>query len=229
MMKKNNCVNCAECGFTELCTAYLFDQKDPLFIRNLEIKKKIARGEYIYRRGERVDALYALRSGTAKVYDPHGQFMGVVLPGQVMGVEELHSSHCQQDIQAVTEIEVCVLKCERFYEMSQLMPGFTDYIVRILSRAAQEKQQFISVLTQSDTLHKVQYFLSLLSQTYKAYGFESRNISLPVSKKELAQLLGISISTLSRALEGLSEQGVVYMPNKKEIALLDSAPFTLDI
>ncbi|WP_242444885.1 Crp/Fnr family transcriptional regulator [Citrobacter braakii] len=157
-----------------------------MFIRNLETKKKIARGEYIYRRGEKIDELYALRSGAAKVYDARGQLMGIVLPGQVMGVEELHIGYSQQDIQAATEIEVCVLRSDHFYEMSQLMPGFTDFIVRILSRSAQEKQQFISVLTKSDTLQKVQYFLQLLSRTYKEYGFEHLNLELPISKKELA-------------------------------------------
>lgn len=221
-MKKNNCVNCAECGFAELCSTYLFNQQDPLFIRDLERKKKIARGNYIYQRGDKVDALYALRSGIAKVYDPRGQLMGVVLPGQVMGVEELHTGMCQQDIQAATDIEVCVLKSNHFYEMSQLMPGFTDYIVRILSHSALDKQQFISVLTNNDSLQKVQDFLQLLSDTYKNYGFEYRNIPLPLSKKELSQLLGISISTLSRALESLSDQGVISMLNKKEVTLLMS-------
>ncbi|EGT0650298.1 Crp/Fnr family transcriptional regulator [Citrobacter braakii] len=221
-MKRNNCVNCEECGFAELCSAYLFRQKDPLFIRNLETKKKIVRGEYIYRRGEKIDALYALRSGAAKVYDARGQLMGIVLPGQVMGVEELHIGYSQQDIQAATEIEVCVLRSDHFYEMSQLMPGFTDFIVRILSRSAQEKQQFISVLTKSDTLQKVQYFLQLLSRTYKEYGFEHLNLELPISKKELAQVLGISISTLSRALDSLKDQGIISMLNKKEITLMVS-------
>ncbi|WP_239008182.1 Crp/Fnr family transcriptional regulator [Citrobacter braakii] len=193
-----------------------------MFIRNLETEKKIARGEYIYRRGEKIDALYALRSGVAKVYDARGQLMGIVLPGQVMGVEELHIGYCQQDIQAATEIEVCVLRSDHFYEMSQLMPGFTDFIVRILSRSAQEKQQFISVLTKSDTLQKVQYFLQLLSRTYKEYGFEHLNLELPISKKELAQVLGISISTLSRALDSLKDQGIISMLNKKEITLMVS-------
>ncbi|WP_410706845.1 Crp/Fnr family transcriptional regulator [Citrobacter braakii] len=193
-----------------------------MFIRNLETEKKIARGEYIYRRGEKIDALYALRSGVAKVYDARGQLMGIVLPGQVMGVEELHIGYSQQDIQAATEIEVCVLRSDHFYEMSQLMPGFTDFIVRILSRSAQEKQQFISVLTKSDTLQKVQYFLQLLSRTYKEYGFEHLNLELPISKKELAQVLGISISTLSRALDSLKDQGIISVLNKKEITLMMS-------
>lgn len=150
-MKKNNCVSCAACGFAELCSAYLFECQDPLFTRDLETKKKITRGGYLYRQGDKVDALYALRRGIAKVYDVRGQLMGVVLPGQVMGVEELHTGFCRQDILAATDIEVCMLRSQHFYQMSQLMPGFTDYILRVLSRSARNKQEFISVLTKSDT------------------------------------------------------------------------------
>ncbi|MHA0959722.1 Crp/Fnr family transcriptional regulator [Enterobacter cancerogenus] len=220
-MKQKNVVNCAECDFSELCSAYLFVKKDPIFTRNLETKRKIFRGVYLYRRGDKVDAIYALRSGIAKIFDPCGQLMGVVLPGQVMGVEELSEVSCRVDIQAATDIEVCVLSSNHFYEMSQLMPGFTDYLIRILSRSARDKQQFISVLTKRETLHKVQYFLQLLSDIYKEHGFEYRKIKLPVSKKELAELLGISLSTLTRTLEGLAAKGIVVMPNKKEITLLN--------
>lgn len=44
-----------------------------------------------------------------------------------MGVEELHIGYSQQDIQAATEIEVCVLRSDHFYEMSQLMPIYRFY------------------------------------------------------------------------------------------------------
>ena len=219
-MKKNNCVNCAACGFSELCSAYFLEQQDQIFVRDFETKKKIARGDEIYQQGDKVDALFALRSGVAKIYNTQGLLTGVVLPGQVMGAEELHTGICQQNIQAATEIEVCVLRSQHYYEMSQLMTGFTDYIVRILSRSVREKQQFISVLTKSDALQKVQYFLQLLSDNYKEHGFEHRNIALPLSKKELAELLGISVSTLARALENLSEQGVIVLLNNKELTLL---------
>ena len=76
------------------------------------------------------------------------------------------------------------------------------------------------MLTKSDALQKVQYFFQLLSDNYKEHGFEHRNIALPLSKKELAELLGISVSTLARALENLSEQGVIVLLNNKELTLL---------
>ncbi|AVH17524.2 Crp/Fnr family transcriptional regulator [Enterobacter sp. SGAir0187] len=155
--------------------------------------------------GEKIDALYALRSRAAKVFYARGQLIGIVLPGQVMDVEELQIGYCQQDIQAATEMEICVLKNNHFYEISQLMLGFTDYIVRIMSRSAQEKQKFIPVLTKNDALKKIQFYLQLLSRTYKSYGFEYHNFELPLNKNELDQVLAISMSTLSRVLERLTE------------------------
>lgn len=40
----------------------------------------------------------------------------------------------------------------------------------------------------------------------KEYGFEHTILELPLSKKELAQLLGIPQSTLSRAFDTLAAQ-----------------------
>lgn len=219
-MKKINCVNCEECCFGEICKAYVFHRQDDLFIKNLSKKKKVAKGEFIYRQGDCVVSLFALRSGIAKIYDMEHNLQGVVLPGQVIGAEELVASRYQHNVQAATEVEVCELQCSQFYELSQVTLGFTDFIVRILSRSAREKQQFISVLTKGEALQKVRDFLHLLSDTNKEHGFEHRNVELPINKKELAQLLGISPSTLTRALDTLVEQRVVEM-SKKEITLLD--------
>lgn len=78
---------------------------------------------------------------------------------------------------------------------------------------------FINVLVKSDGLQKVSDFIQLIADIRKEYGFEHRAIELPLTKKELAQLLGISQSTLARALAALVEQQRVLM-NKKEITLL---------
>jgi cAMP-binding proteins - catabolite gene activator and regulatory subunit of cAMP-dependent protein kinases len=226
-MKKIKPVNCAECCFGDVCHAYLFDRQEPMFIGDLSRKKSIAKGEYIYRRGEPVKALFALRSGIAKVYDADGMLQGIVLPGQVIGVDELFVPYYHYDVQAACDVEVCELQNRHFYQISQITTDFTNFIIKILSRSAREKQRFIAVLVQSDGLQKVRHFLQLLSELNLEYGFEHRNITLPIHKKELAQLLGISISTLARALDTLVEQQVVTV-HKKDIVLLEAKMNTND-
>lgn len=190
-----------------------------MFINDLSRKKRVAKNEYIYQRGTPVRALYALRCGIAKVYDAQNTLQGVVFPGQVVGADELFASHYQYSVQAATEVEVCQLQNHHFYQISQITQDFTNLIVNILSRAAKEKQQFISVLLKPDGLQKVSGFIHLMADTRQEYGFDHHDFELPLNKKELAQLLGISQSTLARALDTLFKQQAIVV-NKKKITLL---------
>lgn len=191
-----------------------------MFIKDLARKKIIPKNEFIYQQGNAVKALYALRRGVAKIYDSQQTLQGIVFPGQVVGAEELFSQHYQYSVQAATEVEVCELQNAHFYHLSQITSDFTNFIIAILSRSAREKQQFINVLVNNDGLQKLSGFIQLMVGINREYGFEHNIIELPLSKKELAQLLGISQSTLSRAFDTLESQHKVSV-NKKEIVVLD--------
>ncbi|NDJ56484.1 Crp/Fnr family transcriptional regulator [Enterobacteriaceae bacterium 4M9] len=190
-----------------------------MFINDISTRKRVAKGAYIYRHGAPVTSLFALRSGIAKVYDSERTLIGIVQPGQVIGAEELFMPCHHYDVQAACDIEVCELQNRHFYQISQITSDFTLFMINILSRSAREKQRFISVMVQSDGIKKIRGFLQLLCELNREYGFEHRCLTLPVSKKELAQLLGISLSTLTRALETLVEQQIITV-NKKNITLL---------
>lgn len=177
-----------------------------MFIKDFARKKRIAKNEFIYRHGTTVKALYALRRGVAKIYDAQQTLQGIVFPGQVIGAEELFSEHYQYSVQAATEVEICELQNTHFYHLSQITSSFTHFIIAILSRSAREKQQFISVLVNHDGVQKVRGFIQLMVDINREYGFEHNILELPLSKKELAQLLGISQSTLSRAFDTLAAQ-----------------------
>ncbi len=193
-----------------------------MFIKDLARKKYIAKNTYIYEIGTPVTALYALRRGVAKIYDSQKVLQGIFFPGQVIGADELFTELHQYSVQAATEVEVCELQNTHFYHLSQITSDFTHFIIGILSRSAREKQQFISVLVNSDGLQKVSDFIQLMVTINKEYGFERNILELPLNKKELAQVLGISQSTLSRAFDTLKVQHKIVI-NKKEIIVLDEA------
>lgn len=93
-----------------MCQAYLFDRQEPLFIHDLARGKRISKNAFIYQSGTPVTALYALRSGVAKIYDTQQILQGILLPGQIFGAEELFTSQHQYSVQAATDVEICELK-----------------------------------------------------------------------------------------------------------------------
>ena len=72
----------------------------------------------------------------------------------------------------------------------------------------------ISVLVSPDTQTKVREFLKLIAQRYVRYGFSPGNIPLPVTFKEMSTLLGVSLSSLNRALAELKESDEIIVEKK---------------
>lgn len=218
MTRAAQCVSCEKCCFGKMCKDYLFDNCLTLFTQSLQRKKEIKKGEHLYRCGDTITHLMALRTGTVKIYDINGNIINVKTPGQVIGTEDLHAPTYRYQAVAATDIQLCLLERSRIYDLSQITENFINYVTDILSFEIAEQQKMIAVLVSPDTQAKVREFLKLIAQRYAWYGFSASNIPLPVTFKEMAMLLGVSISSLNRALTELKERGEIVV-EKKEIEI----------
>ncbi len=214
------CVSCEKCCFGKMCKDYLFENCLTLFAQSLQRKKEVKKGQYLYRTGDTITHLMALRSGTVKIYDPDGKNVNVKSAGQVIGTEDLHTQTYLYQAVAATDIQLCLLERSRIYDLSQVTENFVNYVTNILSFEIAEQQKMISVLVSPDAQVKVREFLRLIAQRYESRGFSTNCISLPVTFKELAALLGMSISSLNRALSELKESEEIVV-DKKNIKILE--------
>ncbi|UWM64714.1 Crp/Fnr family transcriptional regulator [Enterobacter sp. CP102] len=214
MASRSQCVSCEKCCFGKMCKDYLFDKKVALFTRSLQRKKEIKKGNHLYRPGDSITHMMALRSGTVKIYDARGNIVNVKTPGQVIGTEDLHTHSYHAQAIAATDIQLCLLERNRIYDLSQITEHFIDYITDMLSFEIAEQKKMIAVLVRPDSQAKVREYLKLISQRYEWYGFPASNIHLPVTFKEMATLLGVSISSLNRALSELKDSGEIAVEKK---------------
>lgn len=67
MSRVVQCVTCEKCCFGKMCKDYLFDNSLNLFNQSLQRNKAMRKGEYLYRCGDSITYLMALRSGTVKL------------------------------------------------------------------------------------------------------------------------------------------------------------------
>ncbi len=214
MSRVVQCVTCEKCCFGKMCKDYLFDNSLNLFNQSLQRNKAMRKGEYLYRCGDSITYLMALRSGTVKIYDINGNIVSVKIPGQLIGTEDLDYSAYHHCAIAATDIQICLLYRSRIYDLSQITENFINYTIELLSFEIFEQQKMISVLVSPDTQTKVREFLKLIAQRYVRYGFSPGNIPLPVTFKEMSTLLGVSLSSLNRALAELKESDEIIVEKK---------------
>ena len=95
-------VSCAGCNRREMCLPEGLSPEEMLRMENLVYsRRKVKRGEALYRAGDKFNAVYAVRVGFFKTAVLHGdgreQVTGFSMPGELMGLEGIgagaHSSN----------------------------------------------------------------------------------------------------------------------------------------
>lgn len=221
-------VSCEKCCFGKMCKDYLFDNCVALFTQSLQRKKIIKKGEYIYRPGDQIVHLIALRMGTVKIYDANNDLVNVKTPGQIIGTEDLHINRYHHQAVAATDVQLCLLERSRVYDLSLITENFIHYVIDILSHEIAEQQKMISVLASPNAQMRVREYLKLVIQRYEWYGFPTAKIPFPLSLKEMATLLGVSVSSLNRTIFELKESGEIIV-DKKNIQVTASVISSLKI
>ncbi|EEM1159067.1 Crp/Fnr family transcriptional regulator [Salmonella enterica subsp. enterica serovar Panama] len=203
------CVDCAHCAFTAICRDYLFQERLGVFVDSLQRKSPYKKGDIIFNPGEPVRHLIALRSGFIKIYDADDQLRGVMLPGQLIGSEDMFQCRHQRRAVAATDVTVCLIDSARIYLLSQVTTHANRHFLDMFSKAASEYQEMLTVMMQSTAQKKVSAFFALMMTRNVNGGFQKNKLSLPLTQKELASLLGISPMTLRRVITGLIKEKTI--------------------
>lgn len=115
---------CANCNVREICqpgglSPEELDQLDTL----VNVRRKVKRGDALYRAGETFDSVYAVRSGFFKsrvtYEDGRDQVTGFSMAGELLGMDGIgHGTH-HCDAVALEDSEVCSIPYARLEELSR--------------------------------------------------------------------------------------------------------------
>ena len=101
-------------------------------------RRKIARGDSLYRNGDKFSALYAIRTGffktTVAVEDGRDQVTGFQMAGEVIGLDGIVSEYHTCDAVALEDAEVCVMNFDRIEDLSREINALQRHVHKIMSR-----------------------------------------------------------------------------------------------
>lgn len=180
------------------------------------------KGEIIYQAGDQSDSLYIVRRGKIKIYrlseSGKEQLIRILTPGNFTGElalfrESIHESYAE----AMEETEVCMINR---LDLQQILKKFPSISLKILSEISSRLEKAEKQTTRVST-EKVETRIALfLAECIDPEG-QSMEITLPMSKKDLASYIGTTPETLSRKLTELEEGGYIKQMSHKKIRILD--------
>ncbi len=218
---------CSSCNLRELCLPCGVSGQDADRVEELVYtRRRLGRGENLYRAGDEFSSLYAVRSGFFKTVqtleDGREQVTGFHMGGEIMGMDGIGPEKHSSSAVALEDSEVCVIPYSRLVNLGHEMHGLQRQFHKVMSREIAQEHSVMLLLGTMRAEERLAAFLLNLSQRFTARGYSPSEFNLRMTREEIGSYLGLKLETVSRAFSKLQEDGLISV-HQKNICIRDVA------
>ncbi|MFC3580910.1 Crp/Fnr family transcriptional regulator [Sphingomonas hylomeconis] len=222
---------CADCAVRRQALCGSLDDGELAALHRLGWRHRMARGETMAWAGAENVACATLLSGVLKLSastaDGREQIVGLHFPSEFIG--RPYGDTVEFSVSALTDAELCVFPRDRFQEVLGAHRGMERMLLQRTFAALDATRSRLLVLSRNTAAEKVAGFV--LSMAERARGISDCRASadgpvtfdLPLTRGEIADVLGLTIETVSRQLTKLKGAGVLALPGVRGVTIRDPA------
>ncbi|MES2584723.1 MAG: fumarate/nitrate reduction transcriptional regulator Fnr [Pseudomonadota bacterium] len=221
-------IACSNCNLRELCmpvglSPTELDRIDEV----VASRRKVKRGDMLFRNGEKFTSLFAIRTGFFKTCitteDGRDQVTGFQMAGEVIGLDGIvHDVHTCNAI-ALEDAEVCVMPFDRIEELSREVNALQHHVHKIMSREIVRENGVMLLLGSMRAEERLAAFLLNLMQRLHARGFSQTELVLRMTREEIGSYMGLKLETVSRTLSKFVDDGIIEVKQRHIRVLNDDA------
>jgi CRP/FNR family transcriptional regulator, nitrogen fixation regulation protein len=180
---------------------------------------KYKRGTEVFGEAEPAEYVYQVREGAIRTYkllsDGRRQIGAFHLPGDIFGLENGDIYRFTAD--AIIDTTVWLATRESvFGGLTEVGAAVT---LKLVNRSLEHVENHLLLLGRQTSLEKIASFLLEMDRRLE----QPAQISLPMSRRDIADYLGLTLETVSRAMSTLRRQGALSVKGltQREIVLHD--------
>jgi len=184
------------------------------------------RRQVVFHEGAPATGLYVVCSGAVKVYqsDRFGRdyILDIAGPGEILGdlladVRESYSTSAE----ALTDAQLCYLPREQLIEFVYSCPACGMRILAMLSSSlAAVRRQVRALALKGAESRLAELLIKLARASGKATSDGGKRIVLDCSRKQIAEMVGVSTETVIRLLGRLKEKHLI-LTHRRELIITD--------
>ncbi len=185
--------------------------------------RRVAKGDFVFHEGDPAVNLHLLGSGRIKVVtsseDGREVILRLINPGEIFGGAGVWGEPVYPANAVVQEDAlIWLLPAGEFTDLMRTSPGFAAAVVREIAMRLREAEARIRELqTQRVERRVARALLRLVSKTGVKTA-EGISAGVPITRADLADLAGTTLTTASRILSGWEAQGII--DSRRERVLL---------
>jgi len=191
-------------------------------------RAKVSSSEFKYRKdaeifgeAEPADYIYQVIEGSVRTYkllsDGRRQIGAFHLPGDIFGLENGHLHRFTAE--AIVNTTVGLVRRESLEREAGKDPAMVRNLLKMTTDNLQHVENHLLLLGRQTAPERVAAFLIEMNGRQKSAGA----VALPMTRRDIADYLGLTIETVSRALRAYQRKGYVEVggPMQRDIVILD--------
>lgn len=182
------------------------------------------RGDRLFDHGEPFDTVCMVRSGTIKTCTVSAsgeeQVIGFYGPGDVVGLDAIHSGFHMSSAVALGTASVCSLPYEPLCRLSARVPQVQGRLLDKMSRRIHDNERRLGMLAMRGAGERMASFLLGLLDDCRRRGLKCDELVLPMPRADIASYLVLALETVSRSLTRQREAKLIDV-RRNFIRILD--------
>jgi CRP/FNR family transcriptional regulator len=217
---------CSDCPLRALCLPTGMRSEEMREVDELVFaRRRLRRGEHLYRAGESFKSFYAFRSGFFKAYvdgpDGQSQVIGFPMAGEVVGLDGIETDVHRLNVVTLDDGEACVIPYAHFESLAMRVPALQRQLHKLMSREIVREQELMTLLGGMRAEARVAAFLLALSEKFAKRGYSATQFRLRITREEIGSYLGLKLETVSRILSKFQENGLIGV-ELRSVAIVDA-------
>ena len=218
-----NLTRCANCKIRSHSFCRKLSPENEKEFSCISTELKFKDKQNIFLQEEAATKLYNITSGNVKIYkllsDGRIQIIGFLYPGDFFGSFKNECYTYSSD--AIGEVTTCAFKMKDLQKFIEHDLMLANGLLHQTSHELNLAQDRISILGKFHALERLAAFILNISDQRARIGWQDNPISLPMTRQDIADYLGLTIETVSRCITHLKTYNIIKLINNKTIYIAD--------
>ncbi len=222
--------SCQSCVIRNRAICASLNEKELEALNRIGRRVTIERGQTLMWEGDEsalvanvIDGVLKLSTSTA---DGREQIVGVVYPSDFVGRPFGNTAH--HSVTALSDAKVCLFTRGAFDGFAREHPELEHKLLQRTLSELDRARQWMLLLGRKSAGERVATFLLEMSQRLADSSCAGKtggndHFVLPLSRQQIADLLGLTIETVSRQFTRLRQAGIIDLPDRRSVIILDHA------
>ncbi|MCF8473958.1 MAG: helix-turn-helix domain-containing protein [Emcibacter sp.] len=214
---------CQQCMARNSALCSAMDDKEIDYLFSFAHRVNVGEGAYLLHEEDSSQYVYNLSSGVCTLErlasDGRRQIMAFVYPGDFIGI--ISGPFYSVSVQALAPVTACRWNMKDLQGLYQSHPILEQKVHEIASRVLAVTMDQLFVLGRKNAVERIAYFLLYIDERQRKFDGHSDSFILPMTRIDIADYLGVTVETVSRAFSSLKSRGYIELSQAWVVTLKD--------